>query len=85
MDDETYFEEIPLILAWALSIHKAQGQSFDLVKVDLARVFEPGHGTYLMRSVDSTKKQCDIFVAYTALSRATSACGLQVLHFRPDR
>jgi len=34
--------QIPLILAWALSIHKAQGQTLERVKVDLGRAFEKG-------------------------------------------
>ena len=34
--------QVPLILAWALSIHKAQGQTLESVKVDLGRTFEKG-------------------------------------------
>ena len=39
---QAYRSQVPLILAWALSIHKAQGQTMARVKVDLGRIFENG-------------------------------------------
>lgn len=36
------FEQIPLSLAWAISIHKSQGQSFDKVHIDPTRIFAAG-------------------------------------------
>ncbi|KAI0085665.1 PIF1-like helicase-domain-containing protein, partial [Irpex rosettiformis] len=36
--------QVPLIPAWALSVHKSQGMTIDYLKVDLARSFEYGQG-----------------------------------------
>lgn len=36
------FEQIPLTLAWSITMHKSQGQSFDAVHIDASKVFTTG-------------------------------------------
>lgn len=74
-----------MVLAWAMSIHKSQGQTIQRVRIDLGRVFEKGTELSSLGDRFLLMLIASIGQSYVALSRAASLDGLQVVRFDPTK
>ena len=59
--------QIPLRLAWAITVHKAQGMTLDAAKLDLRRAFAPGMGYVALSRVRELAALSLVGIGKTAL------------------
>ena len=68
--------QIPLRLAWAITIHKSQGMTLDGARIDLRRAFVPGMGYVALSRVKSLECLSLVGINRTALQVSPEALRL---------
>lgn len=70
------YEHIPLILGWAITIHKSQGMTLDYVETDLSDIFEYGQAYVTLSRV---RRLQDLFLK--GISFKKIKCNPKVIEF----
>ena len=90
-DEVGSFTQFPLRLAWAITIHKSQGLTFEKAIIDAGEAFAPGQvyvalsrcttlqGMILHSQINNRSLQSDHRIAAFATNQQTSAAQLQLL------